>query len=58
MRGDSNFRFLAENGRTSFGHSASLPYARRYRIVMTSPLRSAATISPAWRPDSVSTAPF
>ena len=35
-----------------------LSYARRYRIEMTSPLRSAATISPAWRPDNVSTAPF
>ena len=29
-----------------------------YRSVITSPLRSAATISPIWRPDSVSTAPF
>src|SRR5262249_47246958 len=27
-------------------------------MVMTSPLRSAATISPAWRPDRRSTAPF
>jgi hypothetical protein len=29
-----------------------------YRIVITNPLRSAATISPVWKPDSVSTAPF
>jgi hypothetical protein len=29
-----------------------------YRSEITSPLRSAATISPAWRPASVSTAPF
>jgi hypothetical protein len=29
-----------------------------YRSVMTNPLRSAATISPDWKPDSVSTAPF
>ena len=29
-----------------------------YRSVMISPLRSAATIRPAWRPASVSTAPF
>src|SRR4029077_19602980 len=29
-----------------------------YRSEITSPLRSAATISPIWRPDSVSTAPF
>src|SRR5499427_2329341 len=29
-----------------------------YRSVITSPLRSAATISPIWRPDMVSTAPF
>ncbi len=28
------------------------------RSEITSPLRSAATISPIWRPDSVSTAPF
>jgi hypothetical protein len=33
-------------------------YARRYRSEIASPLRSAATISPAWRPASVSTAPF
>jgi hypothetical protein len=31
---------------------------RRYRSEIASPLRSAATINPAWRPDSVSTAPF
>src|SRR5215813_12976995 len=30
----------------------------RYRSVITSPLRSAARISPTWRPDTVSTAPF
>jgi hypothetical protein len=29
-----------------------------YRTVITSPLRSAATISPTWRPDTVSNAPF
>src|SRR5262249_57822618 len=29
-----------------------------YRSEITSPLRSAATISPAWRPDRRSTAPF
>jgi hypothetical protein len=29
-----------------------------YRSVITNPLRSAATISPDWKPDSVSTAPF
>jgi hypothetical protein len=29
-----------------------------YRIVITNPLRSAATISPAWVPDSVRSAPF
>jgi hypothetical protein len=29
-----------------------------YRTVITNPLRSAATISPYWKPDSVSTAPF
>src|SRR6516165_10534079 len=29
-----------------------------YRSEITSPLRSAATISPIWLPDSVSTAPF
>jgi hypothetical protein len=37
---------------------AFLGDARRYRSEITSPLRSAATMSPAWRPDSVSTAPF
>src|SRR6516165_8860495 len=30
----------------------------RYRSVITSPLRSAATINPTWRPEIVSTAPF
>jgi hypothetical protein len=33
-------------------------HARRYCSEITSPLRSAAMMSPAWRPDSVSTAPF
>lgn len=32
--------------------------ALRYRIAITSPLRSAATINPTWRPDTVSNAPF
>jgi hypothetical protein len=30
----------------------------RYLRVMTNPLRSAATINPDWKPESVSTAPF
>jgi len=38
--------------------AAATAYARRYRSVITSPLRSAARISPTWRPDTVSTAPF
>src|SRR4029077_13428847 len=37
------------------GHALQL---RRYRSVINRPLRSAATISPACRPDRVSTAPF
>ena len=36
----------------------ALSASANYRSEITSPLRSAATISPIWRPDSVSTAPF
>ena len=34
------------------------PASANYRSEITSPLRSAATISPAWRPASLRTAPF
>ena len=41
-----------------FSATTKSELARSYRTEITSPLRSAATISPAWRPASVSTAPF
>src|SRR5215471_16826746 len=45
---------------TQSGHEQRLGVgaSANYRSVITSPLRSAATISPIWRPDMVSTAPF
>src|SRR5215831_8920675 len=45
---------------TQSGHEQRLGVGARanYRSEITSPLRSAATISPIWLPDSVSTAPF
>jgi hypothetical protein len=38
--------------------SEATAWLSNYRSEITNPLRSAATISPAWRPDSVRTAPF
>src|SRR6516165_9285140 len=40
------------------GRAGVLSASANYRSEITSPLRSAATISPIWLPDSVSTAPF
>jgi hypothetical protein len=57
------FRCADEGDDPEFGTSRR-SYRRQplsrlcYRIVITSPLRSAATINPTWRPETVSNAPF
>jgi hypothetical protein len=55
LSGQSSSAVLARIDKSRL-HSQEAEYG--YRSVITNPLRSAATISPDWKPDNVSTAPF